>query len=254
VALCGTCHTEFDFADDPGWVFHPTDIKYFIRFECEDRVRRGKERAAGQNKPKRKIPNGKQYLEEQRMQGLLTEDAIGGLYMPVFLRSFLYSDLPLDLKKSLYDHLCRPRPWHGAPIAAFKRTFAALGSLRIARFSDEAINDLRVLHDLYFRLPENFDVAGITPAPSDRRPDQRDQDPRHPGGDSSEKRAPAQTLEGRGKTGRTGTGKTGKTEKTEKTGKEGSQDIFWTLGPHCTSSICMERFGAYLTNRSGAAA
>ena len=37
-------------------------------------------------------------------------------------------------------------------------------SLRLSKFGDEAINDLRLLHDLYFRLPENFDVAGITPA------------------------------------------------------------------------------------------
>jgi len=74
----------------------------------------------------------------------------------------------------MYELLCKPRPWHGAPIAAFKRAFVALGSVRIERLSEEAIGDLQLLRDLYFRLPEDFNVASITPAPSvDRRPDQR---------------------------------------------------------------------------------
>jgi hypothetical protein len=256
-------------------MFYPTDVKYFIQFECEDRQRRAEERAAGGN-PKRKIPNAKQYLNEQTKQGLLTEDAIGGLYTPVFLKSFLHSTFPPDLQKAMYEHMRKPKPWHGAPIAAFKRAFAALGSLRIERFK-EAIEDLRLLHDLNFLLPENFNVASITPAPSvDRRPDQRpggfgdDKDPGHPGGNPSKKRGPEPSLGGRGKTGRTGGTGTGKTETgktgtgktgTGKTGKEGkqmvqmpSQDPFWTLGPDSTSSICMERFGACLVKRSGAVA
>ncbi|KAN0067218.1 hypothetical protein V8E54_014673 [Elaphomyces granulatus] len=50
--------TDFDFAEDPGWIFYPTDVKYFIW--CEDRLRRAQERAAGD--PKRRIiSNGKQY-------------------------------------------------------------------------------------------------------------------------------------------------------------------------------------------------
>jgi hypothetical protein len=107
------CHTEFDFAEDPGWMFYPTNVKYFIRFECEDRQRQATERAAGEN-AKRKIPDGEQYLNEQRMQGLLTEDAIGGLYTPLFLRSFLLTRLPRNLQRDIYEHFCEPRPWHGA--------------------------------------------------------------------------------------------------------------------------------------------
>ncbi|KAN0080983.1 hypothetical protein V8E54_004187 [Elaphomyces granulatus] len=40
ITLCGACHQNFDHIDDPGWIFHPTDIKYFIQFECHDRERR----------------------------------------------------------------------------------------------------------------------------------------------------------------------------------------------------------------------
>ena len=156
-------------------------------------------------------------------------------------------------------------------MAAFKRAFAALGSVRVSKFSNETINDLRLLHDLYFRLPENFDVAGITPAPSDQRPDQ------HPGGAGedlgkpSTKRGGPKQSGGRGKTPRTRgtrTQKTGKTGKTEETGETKEteetggkqmiqippQDPFWTLGPNYTSSICMQRFGARPARKSGAVA
>lgn len=40
IALCGTCHPQFDYALDPGFVFIPTDLDYFIDFELEDRQRR----------------------------------------------------------------------------------------------------------------------------------------------------------------------------------------------------------------------
>jgi hypothetical protein len=249
-------------------MFHPTDVKYFIQSECEDRQRRAKERAAGGN-PKRAVPNKIQYLTEQRKQGLLPEGATGGLYTPVIFRFFLLPGLSQDLQKGIYEQICEPKPWHGAPIAAFKRAFAALGSLRIEKFSDEAIEDLRLLHDLYFRLPEDFNVASITLAPSvDRRPDQRpggfgdDKEPEQPGENPSKKRGPEQSLGGRGKTRKTGgrragTGKTG-TGKTAKEGKQMAQmppeDPFWTLGPYSTSSICMERFGASLAKKSGAVA
>ena len=38
-APCGLYHSIFDFAEDLGWVFYPTNVKYFIRFKCEDRLR-----------------------------------------------------------------------------------------------------------------------------------------------------------------------------------------------------------------------
>lgn len=35
IALCGTCHPQFDCALDPGFVFIPIDLDYFFDFELE---------------------------------------------------------------------------------------------------------------------------------------------------------------------------------------------------------------------------
>lgn len=42
IPLRPTCHCQFDLASDPGFVFIPTDLQYFIQFELEDRQRRRK--------------------------------------------------------------------------------------------------------------------------------------------------------------------------------------------------------------------
>ena len=151
ITLCGTCHQNFNRIDDPGWIFHPTDIKYFIQFECHDHERRASERAAGLE-PKRTVPNGETYLKHQSTQGLVPKDSIGGLYCPVIFKPFILGTLETllpSLHQGLMGHLTRARPWHGAPIAAFRRALAS-GSLRSAVFSDETIKDLRLLYDLYF--------------------------------------------------------------------------------------------------------
>lgn len=37
ILLCPTCHAEFDRFDDPGFIFLPVDIPFFIEFEPQDR-------------------------------------------------------------------------------------------------------------------------------------------------------------------------------------------------------------------------
>jgi hypothetical protein len=138
ITLCATCHQNFDRIDDPGWIFHPTDIKYFIQFECHDRERRASERAAGLE-PKRTVPNHETYLKHQSTQGLVPMHSIGGLYSPVIFKSFLHVTASPYVRQAIMEHITRVRPWHGAPIAAFRRTLAS-GSLRSAVFSDECIS------------------------------------------------------------------------------------------------------------------
>jgi hypothetical protein len=211
ITLCGACHQNFDHIDDPGWIFHPTDIKYFIQFECHDRERRASERAAGLE-PKRTVPNGETYLKHQRTQGLVPKDSIGGLYCPVILKTFLHETLETllpSIHQGLMEHLTRARPWHGAPIAAFRRALAS-GSLRAAVFSDETFKDLRLLYELYFRFPEDYNPSNtIPPAPSNDRPhDQRpasghdehpDEEGKPSGSGSQQKRRAGTTLKGRSK-------------------------------------------------------
>ena len=76
-------------------------------------------------------------------------DATGGLYSPVLFKEFT-AKVPPFMKKSYMEYFTRTRPWHGAPIAALRRVIASLGSLRIAAFSDETLNDLELLRNLIF--------------------------------------------------------------------------------------------------------
>jgi hypothetical protein len=169
ITLCPLCHANFDCAEDPGWVFYPTDLKYFIQFECDDRERRAREQATGKTS-KRNIPDAETYLKRQLVQGLVPSGSIGGLYSPIFFKLFLHNG-----HMGLSNFLTQERPWHGAPIAALRRCIASLSSLRIESFSDETWKDLRLLHELYFRFPEDYNIASIIPpVPSiDRRPDHR---------------------------------------------------------------------------------
>src|SRR2546427_5129986 len=60
VALCPTCHQEYGYARDPGWVFFPSDLKYFIQFEevnYRQRVEEGKQGRSSQ----RQCPTSKMY-------------------------------------------------------------------------------------------------------------------------------------------------------------------------------------------------
>ena len=281
ITLCGACHQNFDHIDDPGWIFHPTDIKYFIQFECHDRERRASERAAGLE-PKRTVPNGETYLKHQRTQGLIPKDSIGGLYSPVIFKPFLHGTLGAlspSVHQALMEYFTRARPWHGAPIAAFRRTLAS-DSLRCEVFSDETFKDLRLLYDLYFRFPEDYNLSNtIPPAPSNDRPhDQRpasghDEHPDEegkPSGSGSQKKRPAgTTLKGRSKS------KKGKdkdnsvvSQKDETTtfntpiqpgGAEDQpvkrpaasmgQCASWALGPNSTSASIMRKYGPMLVSR-----
>jgi hypothetical protein len=278
IGLCGVYHTNFDRADDPGWVFHPTDIKYFIQFECDDRERRALERAAGLT-PKRIVPDAETYLMRQKAQGLVPMDSTGGLYSPVLFKEFT-AKVPPFMKQSYLEYLTRTRPWHGAPIAALRRAIASLGSLRIAAFSDETLNDLELLRNLYFRFPEDYNLSNIAPAPSapsdDRRPDQRpapgdDEHPDLEGGNPSgsgtqKKRGAETTLEGRRKSTNGKARDTGVISQKHENATFNApiqpgeaedwpvkmpvasmgRHAFWNLGPNSTSASCMREYGPRL--------
>ena len=79
VALCASCHRAFDCSIDPGWVFFPADLKYFIRFEEHDYNRLLQAAKKGE-RVSRECPTGQMYREHQGSDGL---------YKRVFLRPFL---------------------------------------------------------------------------------------------------------------------------------------------------------------------
>jgi hypothetical protein len=141
-ALCPSCHRQYDVAIDPGWVFFPSDLKYFIRFEEADYKRRREE--GGQGRPShRQCPTAQMYRDHQAQ--LLPTDSPGGLYRRVVLKPFFSPLAPPP------DAFSEPKAWHGAPTAALRRAVAALGSIDVTSIDSRSRADLRRLQELYGR-------------------------------------------------------------------------------------------------------
>lgn len=142
VVLCSLCHVKFDMMGDPGWVFYPADLDYFIRYETDDYDLRLQEAARG-IKRNRSCPTAADYSTAQKQSGHLLPDAVGGLYRRVFLRR-LHPHIP-------QNHLAQERSWSGAPIAALRQAIHATGSLRVTAFPPDDLSKLRTLQALYAR-------------------------------------------------------------------------------------------------------
>ncbi|EGC47023.1 conserved hypothetical protein [Histoplasma capsulatum var. duboisii H88] len=78
VPLCPTCHNQFDLVTDPGFLFIPTDLQYFIKFELKDRERRRADMEQGVIS-KREIPTRDMYRAHQVKQGIIPANSVGGL-------------------------------------------------------------------------------------------------------------------------------------------------------------------------------
>ncbi|CEL09620.1 hypothetical protein ASPCAL12753 [Aspergillus calidoustus] len=139
IALCGSCHTEFDDAYDPWFSFMPADLDFFINFELRDRERRRQVALSGQA-PRRRVPNANSYKQHQVDSGIIDSDSIGGLYTPYYLA-------PVSHRVSTFS---TPRPWHGAPLASLRRAFLLLGSGRAQSIDKDQLQKLWRLKELYF--------------------------------------------------------------------------------------------------------
>lgn len=110
IPLCPACHRQFDYHLDPGFLFIPTDLQYFVDFELKDRERRKIAAERGMIL-KREVPTPELYKRHQVGEGVITDSAIGGQYLPVFLKSYvLRGRLDFDVTQVL----SKPRQWHGA--------------------------------------------------------------------------------------------------------------------------------------------
>lgn len=161
VALCPVCHANFDDAQDPGFVFFPVDIPFFIKRELEDRERRKKEGGG------RMMPSAEEYKRHQAEQGHVPLTAVGGLYFRCFLKEFLHLDTGFSARKVFST----PVTFHGTPFGTFRRAFAVLGLPGVETLSVPVIQQLTVLKNLYF-LQEDVETMGLKdedinpPAPS----------------------------------------------------------------------------------------
>ncbi|KAM5447629.1 hypothetical protein MaudCBS49596_005888 [Microsporum audouinii] len=145
IPLCPSCHVQFDLAIDPGYIFFPADLHFFINFELEDRERRRLTAESG-FPVKRQVPTAKDYKDHQIRNGSISPEDVGGLYRRVFLKNFLHD----GMFPSIIPTLTTPKCWHGDPMASLRRAIAALGSPRIYVINPETRSSLEQLRDLYF--------------------------------------------------------------------------------------------------------
>ena len=140
VPLCPSCHAEFDNPTDPGFVFFPTDLDYFIDFELRDRQRR-------QQGGIRKVPSASDYKDHQIRESKVSSLAPGGLYRRVFLKDYLLGGL---LTMDMFQLFASDKTWHGDPIASLRRAIGMLGSARAVILDANITRQLHQLQDLYF--------------------------------------------------------------------------------------------------------
>ncbi|KAL8905667.1 MAG: hypothetical protein Q9207_002481 [Kuettlingeria erythrocarpa] len=136
--LCPNCHFQYDKPGDPGWVFFPADLRYFIDEEKKD-VRRRKQCWREDRKvPSRVPPTAKMYFEYQERKRSLPPGATAGLYAAYIIESFGPERGAFMVGYNM------TKPWHGDPMSALNKAFRGLtdGYLILP-------SDLRTLHRMY---------------------------------------------------------------------------------------------------------
>jgi hypothetical protein len=149
IALCPDCQLASSDPTTPSFIFFPSDLEYFIEYERHDQRRRHK----GTTVSPRRCPSAADYAEFQVMTGAITSVAKGGLYD----RGILYPHT-----KDVTATFGRVRTWHGAPSAALKTAWLALGSLYRDKIPPTARAQLSELLDLYLTdvQPQSCQVNG----------------------------------------------------------------------------------------------
>ncbi|KAE8386024.1 hypothetical protein BDV23DRAFT_190351 [Aspergillus alliaceus] len=175
VTLCPNCHRMFDCDIDPGFVFFPSDLEFFIQKELEYRQRWQSPHTSG------RVPSAAEYCQHQIRNGTIPPGSQAGLYKRVFLRNYLSP----AVSSSANEMFSQPVPWYGAPFGALRRALHILGSPRIAVISPDIRNQLNRLRDLYYtfdliteRLLVSAQVNDPEYGPGPRSyPDQSETDP-----------------------------------------------------------------------------
>lgn len=163
IALCGTCHANFDNPNQPGFIFLPTNLRYFIEFEKRDfSYREERARRCGGIIDNRAVPTAAAYLQQIK-DGVVGEDAIGGLYQSYTLRNYF----PSFVTQENYAFIPGPGPftpgeWHGDPMAAIWRGFRILGDPlnKIPEEEETLLWELRRLYQREVKL--QGDSAGTS--------------------------------------------------------------------------------------------
>lgn len=145
---------------NPGFIFPPADLEYFIQYEKADQDRRREIGRRTGTIPTRISPTAESYRNHQIEAGTIPSDACGGTYMRFTLRDYFpkLGQSPFTPGASSFPD---PKPWHGAPMAALRRAFLVLGSPFLQGIPKETKHMLRTLLDLYSdEISDNDAVEG----------------------------------------------------------------------------------------------
>ncbi|PWY91285.1 hypothetical protein BO70DRAFT_89659 [Aspergillus heteromorphus CBS 117.55] len=148
IPLCAQCHGHYDNALDPHLLIMPTDLNFFVEYELEDSERRRV--AAGTGDTKRRVPSAEMYRQHLINKGDIGADSIGGLYIPVFLKQYMFVGVDPSLARTMLHTFTVPKSWHGPPVAMLRRALLVLGSPRQNVLSRETLDILDRLRKLYF--------------------------------------------------------------------------------------------------------
>jgi hypothetical protein len=162
--LCPSCHRAFDDLNNPGMIFLPVDLDYFIDFEVKDYNSREEIATTTGDVLPRMVPDPEGYSkhlkEEETWQAMLSPEADGGLYWRYTLRDYFPTLMNTD--KSFIPGLGpskKPGVWHGAPMAALRRAFQVLGDPTVEGIPEEQLKQLWELRKLYARKLAPADLA-----------------------------------------------------------------------------------------------
>lgn len=122
----------YDDIRNPGFVFFPTDLQYFIDYEHDDAI------ARVTSKRPRHVPSSLDYRQHQETNGAITFGRKGGLFRRVILNKQEFEQREGDIEPD--------RTWHGEPIYAIRRAMMVLGSLDTV---PDTQNQLMTLWQLY---------------------------------------------------------------------------------------------------------
>jgi hypothetical protein len=234
VPLCCTCHLEFDRSEDPGFVFIPLDLQYFIDFEIENRKKR--------SSAVRDVPTAVMYRRHLVEKGIISNDAASGLYRPIFLKQYLLGGLASPEQFRFTE----PKEWHGAPLATLRRGILVLGSGRICKVDSKTVSQLETLRNLYFRADEEY-----SPEVGNRQTEQGLQSRKRQTDDDtnsrSKKRMKTKDLTKTSEPENTG-GRYLRSAQTHSCAPFRLQQDDWTLGPQFTTEQIVQRYADVLAH------
>ncbi|OAP54559.1 hypothetical protein AYL99_11007 [Fonsecaea erecta] len=150
VPLCPSCHRAFDDLNNPGLIFIPSELEYFVSFELKDYQNRIETAGRHGDIPPRMVPTPEMYSEYLKRTTRMSSEATGGLYWRYTLRDFF----PVHANKEFIPGLGpfkEPGLWNGAPTAALRRAFQIIGNPTVQGIPERQLDQLLTLRKLYAR-------------------------------------------------------------------------------------------------------